>query len=50
MKYDWRRDEEVLEEIPPEYWNSRVGDQFSLEMDITIYWPWVRPCWEENQG
>ena len=21
---------------------------FALDADLTVYWPWVRPCWEEG--
>lgn len=24
------------------------GKNFALEADITVYWPYVRPWWEEN--
>jgi hypothetical protein len=20
----------------------------AMDADLTIYWPWVRPCWEEE--
>lgn len=22
-------------------------ERFALDADLTIYWPWVRVCWEE---
>lgn len=34
--------------VPEGYWDSKPGDIFSLETDVTLYWPWVRPCWEER--
>lgn len=21
---------------------------FAMDADLTVYWPWVRPCWEER--
>lgn len=21
---------------------------FAMDADLTVYWPWVRPCWEED--
>lgn len=25
-------------------------ERFALDADLTVYWPWVRPCWDENRG
>ena len=25
-------------------------ERFALDADLTVYWPWVRPCWEERSG
>lgn len=33
---------------PPGTWDSQPGDMFALDADVTIYWPTVRPCWEER--
>lgn len=22
------------------------GKNFAMDADLTVYWPWVRPCWE----
>lgn len=35
-------------DLPPDYWDTKPGDMFALDTDVTIYWPWVRPCWEER--
>lgn len=24
------------------------GKHFAMDADLTVYWPWVRPCWEES--
>ena len=31
-------------------WEDSTDDKpmFALDADITVYWPWVRPCWEEQ--
>lgn len=23
------------------------GGSFAMDADLTVYWPWVRPCWED---
>lgn len=30
----------------PDRWESRP--MFALDADVTVYWPDVRPCWEER--
>lgn len=25
------------------------GGQFAQDADLTVYWPTVRPCWEEQR-
>ncbi len=40
----------MLDDVPEGYWDSKPGDQFSLDADVTMYWPWVRPCWEERHA
>lgn len=25
---------------------DREVERFALDADVTVYWPWVRPCWE----
>lgn len=37
----------MREEAPSDTWDSKPGDQFALDADVTLYWPWVRPCWED---
>jgi len=27
-------------------WSDRL--MFALDADVTVYWPDVRPCWEER--
>lgn len=29
-----------------EKWDARP--RFALDADVTVYWPEVRPCWEER--
>lgn len=29
---------------------DREVERFALDADVTVYWPWVRPCWEESRG
>ena len=29
---------------------DRDVERFALDADVTVYWPWVRPCWEEQRG
>lgn len=36
------------EGVPPGTWDSKPGDTFALDADVTLYWPVVRPCWEER--
>lgn len=26
---------------------DREVERFALDADLTVYWPWVRPCWQE---
>lgn len=26
---------------------DREVERFALDADVTVYWPWVRPCWED---
>lgn len=37
-------------EAPPGTWDSAPGDQFAMDADLTLYWPRVRPCWEESRA
>ena len=30
----------------PTVWDDRP--RFALDADVTVYWPDVRPCWEES--
>lgn len=23
------------------------GARYAMDADLTLYWPWVRPCWQE---
>lgn len=25
------------------------GKHFAMDADLTVYWPYVRPCWEESR-
>lgn len=27
---------------------DREVERFAYDADLTVYWPWVRPCWEES--
>lgn len=27
---------------------DRDVERFAEDADLTVYWPWVRPCWEER--
>jgi hypothetical protein len=31
---------------PRDVWDDRP--MFALDADVTVYWPHVRPCWEES--
>lgn len=42
-------DEPYEEDCIP-YPSSEPGDLFPLDADVTIYWPRVRPVWEEDGG
>ena len=33
-------------DVPPGTWDSKPGDMFPLEADVTLYWPTVRPCYD----
>lgn len=37
-----------METYPPGTWDSKPGDMFAMDADLTLYWPTVRPCWEER--
>jgi hypothetical protein len=41
------------DEPPTAYRAHRVPDReverFALDADVTVYWPWVRPCWEPER-
>lgn len=27
---------------------DRQVERFALEADVTVYWPWVRPCYDRG--
>lgn len=27
---------------------DKAVETFALDADVTAYWPWVRPCWEDR--
>ncbi len=35
-------------DVPEGTWDSKPGDMFALDADVTLYWPVVRECWEEK--
>jgi hypothetical protein len=35
-------------DLPMPYGPGEPGDMYATDADLTIYWPWVRPCWEED--
>ena len=41
-----------MTETPIVFARAHVPDKqierFALDADVTVYWPWVRPCWEER--
>lgn len=43
-----------IDEPYPEGWpdypsgHPDDGKHFALDADLTVYWPFVRPCWEET--
>lgn len=43
-------DDEPRMEWPEHTWDSKPGDMFAMDADLTVYWPAVRPCWEEHNG
>lgn len=41
-------------QLPPDYYSPDDLPSFdptrpthAMGADLTLYWPWVRPCWEE---
>lgn len=37
-----------MRDYPPGIWDSKPGDRFAMDADLTVYWPAVRACWEET--
>lgn len=41
-------------DLPPDYYPADDLPQFgelprhAMAADLTLYWPWVRPCWEPD--
>lgn len=29
--------------------DGKPGDRYAMDADLTLYWPWVRACWEERR-